>query len=159
MRHFLIALGTVAALSSTPALLQAQLSLGPTLAINDGDIGIGATIGAPMEAVGEGIRFMGDFLYYFPDIGTYLEINANLTYDFPLDESTIVPFVLAGLNFGRSSREVAGVTLTNTDVGLNLGGGIVFDAGRFRPAVGGRFILRTGSPFVVFATLPFALGG
>ena len=46
----------------------------------------------------------------------------------------------------------------HTDLGLNLGGGVEFDAGTFRPVVGVRLELSVGESFVVFAALPFQLG-
>jgi len=160
MRRTLGGIVTIAMLALVPSMLQAQTTLGPTLAMHDdGDLGIGATLGAPMASLGEGIGLMADFLIFFPDAGSYFEVNANLTYDFPLENSTVVPFVLAGLNIGRASVDVPGVGSTsNTDLGLNVGGGIAFDAGTFRPSVAGRFRLGDGSGFVVFATLPFVLG-
>lgn len=160
MRKFVVGIAAVAALSLNPVASQAQVTLGPTLAMHDdGDLAIGATLGAPMASLGEGIGLMADFLIFFPEVGSYFEVNGNLTYDFPLENSTVVPFVLAGLNIGRSSVDtgIAG-TFSSTDAGLNIGGGVAFDAGTFRPSVAGRFRLGDGSGFVVFATLPFVLG-
>ena len=100
------------------------------------------------------------FLIFFPDAGDYLEFNGNVTYDLPLAESTAVPFVLAGLTIGRSSVEVPlGGTVSDTAARLNLGGGIEFDAGTLRPTAGVRVEFGDGDAFVLFATLPFALGG
>ena len=162
MRRTLGGLVTIATLALAPSMVQAQTTLGPTLAMHDdGDLAIGATLGAPMASLGEGIGLMADFLIFFPDAGSYFEVNANLTYDFPLENSTVVPFVLAGVNIGHASVDtgVTGVgTVSDTDAGLNVGGGIAFDAGNFRPSVAGRFRLGGGTGFVVFATLPFVLG-
>ena len=161
MPKYLIGLAATVLISLTPVVSQAQLTLGPTVAYHDDfDIGIGATVGALIPSFGPGIGFMGDFLYFFPDGGVdYFELNGNVTYDFPLPESTVVPFVLAGLNVASSSRDVpGGGEVDDTEVGLNLGGGLAFDAGSFRPTVGGRFQLDGGEGFVFFATLPFKLG-
>jgi hypothetical protein len=159
MRRTLGGIVTIATLFLAPSLVHAQTTLGPTLAMHDdGDLGIGATLGAPMASLGEGIGLMADFLIFFPEVGSYFEVNANLTYDFPLENSTVVPFVLAGLNIGRWSVDTGLGSGSDTDLGLNVGGGIAFDAGTFRPSVAGRFRLGDGSGFVVFATLPFVLG-
>lgn len=157
MRKFMIGLGVAAFLAIVPVGLEAQAQLGPTLALHDDfDFGIGATLGFRAPGIGEPVGFMGDFLIFFPDRDglDYLEFNANLTYDFPLEDSPIVPFALAGLNVARVSGDAV---INDTSVGVNLGGGIVFNAGSFRPAVAGRFEVNGGEGFVIFATLPFQL--
>ena len=160
MRRFWIGLGAIALLSLTPAPSQAQLTLGPTLGMHDnGDFAIGATVGSPMDAVGEGVRILGEFLLFFPEVGSYFEISGNLAYDFPVADPTVLPFVIAGLNIGRFSIDAGSFGGgSSTDLGLNIGGGIAFDAGNVRPTVGGRFTVRDGGGFVFFATLPFAVG-
>lgn len=134
----------------------AQVQLGPTLALSDEfDFGIGATLSAQAPQLGESIGFLGELLFYFPDNRDFFEINGNVTYAFPLAESTLLPFVLGGLNVGRASSDLGG---GNTEVGLNIGGGITFDLESFRPSVGGRFVLGGIDHFVFFATLPFEVG-
>ena len=153
---------SVAVLAVAPGLSQAQVTLGPTLAFgDDAHLGIGATVRAPLSAFAEGIGLMADFIFFFPEqTGVdYFEINGNVTYDFPVQSSTAVPFVLAGLNFARGSVDVSGISIRNTELGLNLGGGVEFDAGTFRPLFGVRIELKGGAQFVVFASLPFRLGG
>lgn len=164
MRKHVLGLGILAVVAIAPAAAEAQATLGPTIAWHDDrDVGIGATFGVPVVALDPGIRFIGDFIFFFPgDDGLadhdYWEINGNLTYDFPLEESTAVPFVLAGLNIAhRSLTFLDGRDRSDTDVGLNVGGGITFDAGTFRPSLGGRFELGGGEGFVFFVTLPFEL--
>ena len=137
---------------------EAQVQIGPTLAISDEvDFGLGATLSAQAPQLGEALGFIGEFIVFFPDDGDYFEINGNVTYSFPLAESTVLPFALGGLNIGRAS---AG-DFSNTEIGINLGGGITFDAGSFRPSVGGRFAINDllNDHFVFFATLPFEVGG
>ncbi|MDH3271433.1 MAG: hypothetical protein OEN56_08890 [Gemmatimonadota bacterium] len=152
----------VAALVIAPAAVSAQVQIGPTLAFHDDfDFGIGATFGAQAPQLGEGIGFMADLIIFFPstDGVDYFEINGNVTYDFPLENSTVLPFALGGLNIARASVDAGTLgSVSNTEIGLNLGGGIVFDAGSFRPAVGGRFEVNGGEGFVLFATLPFQVG-
>lgn len=158
-------LGVVAfaVIALTPSASQAQVTLGPTLTWGDSDLdfGIGAQLEAALPAIGTGIGLMTDFVIYFPDGPVdYFEINGNLTYDFPLENSTAVPFVLAGLNLARISGDLPLLgDISDTQLGLNLGGGIRFDAGNFRPTVGGKFEIEGGEAFVVFASLPFKIGG
>lgn len=143
------------ALALAPGQSQAQATLGPMLAYHDDAeaFGIGAVLGVPFDALGPGVGFMADFIWFFPDLVDYLEINGNITYDFPLENSTVVPFVLGGLNIARFSNGGS-----NTELGLNLGGGIEFAAGTLRPQVGLKIELEGGESFVIFGTLPFALG-
>lgn len=153
---------TITGLAAAPSLNAqgTQATLGPTLAWeNDLDIGIGATLRAPLPDLGDGIGIMADFLIFFPDVGDYFELNANITYDLPLEESTALPFLLAGLTIGRSSLEVLGQSESDTAARLNLGAGLEFDAGTLRPTAGLRIELGDGDAFILFASLPFALGG
>jgi hypothetical protein len=145
----------LAVFALAPGEGQAQVTLGPTVAFHeDFDFGIGAALGLPLDSFGPGFGFLADVIWFFPEFFDYLELNGNVTYDFPLEDSTIVPFVLGGLNVARAS----GGGTSNTELGLNLGGGIEFDAGTLRPTVGLRVELSGGEGFVIFATLPFVVG-
>ena len=148
----------LAALIATPATTEAQTTIGPTVAYDaDAKFGIGATLGTALTSAGEGFGVLADFLLFFPDGPiNYMEINANVTYDFPLENSTIVPFLLGGLNIARVSSDV--VSVSSTELGLNLGGGIDFDAGNFRPTAGVRAEVNGGEALVFFITLPFQTG-
>ena len=156
MRRLISGFAVAAFFAFAPSGADAQVQLGPTLAFSDEvDFGIGATLSAQAPQLGEGIGFLGEFIFYFPDNVDFFEINGNVTYAFPLAESTVLPFALGGLNIGRISSDFGG---GNTDVGVNLGGGISFDLGSFRPSVGGRFVLGDFDHFILFATLPFEVG-
>ena len=150
----------ILALWAAPPPLHAQMTLGPTVAWeSDLDFGVGATIRAPLPSMGDGVGIMGDVLIFFPDLSDYFEINGNMTYDLPLQESTALPFVLAGLTLGRTSGEVLGVSFSDTALRLNIGAGVEFDAGTLRPSAGVRIELGNGDAAVFFASIPFALGG
>lgn len=159
MRKRLAGLAIIGLWAAAPPL-QAQMTLGPTVAWEaDLDFGIGGTLRAPLASVGEGVGIMADFLIFFPDLSDYFEINGNLTYDLPLQESTALPFVLAGVTIGRTSGEVLGISFSDTAVRLNIGGGVEFDAGTLRPSAGVRIELGDGDAVVFFASIPFAIGG
>lgn len=160
MARTLRALAVAAALVAVPGFAEAQATLGPTLAYHDDfDLGIGAALTLPLEAVDPAIGVLADFIIFFPEQDfDYFEVNGNMTYDFEIEDSNVVPFALAGLNIARVSIDVAGVSDSNTDMGLNLGGGLKFNAGNFRPMVGLRLVFRDNSGFVIFGSLPFALG-
>lgn len=154
-------LGAVAVLALAPLPAQSQIYLGPEVAWNDdADLGIGAGVEFDLPSLYPGIAFHGDFLYFFPgDNFDYFELNANLTYDLPLEDVAVVPFGLAGLNIGRASvdtdSDIPGFdSASNTDVGLNLGAGVKFNVGSFQPRVAARFALGNDT-FTIFALLPF----
>ncbi|MEJ2538547.1 MAG: hypothetical protein P8188_00970 [Gemmatimonadota bacterium] len=156
---FGLVLATVLALAPRPA--QGQVLLGPEVAWNDdADLGVGAGIEFDLPNLYPGIAFMGDFLWFFPgESFDYFEFNTNLTYDFPLEETTVVPFALAGLNIGRVSYDDDRILEDgdgNTDVAFNLGGGLKFGLGSFRPRVAARFALGNDN-FTLFGFLPFQL--
>lgn len=159
MRKLVSGFAAAALLAFAPLGAQAQVQIGPTLAVSDEvDFGIGATLSTQAPQLGESLGFMGEFIVFFPDAGDYFEINGNVMYSFPLTESTVLPFALAGLNIARFSSDVG--DFSNTEIGINLGGGITFDLGSFRPSIGGRFTINdlVNDHFVFFATLPFEVG-
>ena len=142
-----------AALLAAPVTVSGQTTIGPVLAYeNDANFGIGASLGTALKDLGNGFGLLADFLIFFPEAGDYLELNGNVTYDFPLENSSAVPFFLGGLNLARASTDLGG---SNTSLGLNLGGGIDFDLGNFRPTAGIRAQLEGGDGLVFFVTLPF----
>ena len=170
MRKLVTGFVVGALLALAPAAAQAQVQVGPTLAFSSDDVGfgIGATLHAQAPGLGEGIGFLGEFLFHFPDGFDFFEINGNVTYAIPLEGSTVLPFVLGGLNISRYSSDVDtgdfgdffGIgDASFTDVGLNLGGGLSFDLGSARPMAGARIAIGDLNRFVVFATLPFEVGG
>ncbi len=161
MKRVGAALLTAIILGVMPSAADAQVTVGPTLAYdNDIDLGLGATLGTALPSLGQGFGLLADILMFFPDgPANYFEVNGNVTYDFPLEGSTIVPYLLGGINIARSSGELLGVSFSDTQVGLNLGGGVDFDAGNFRPSVGVRAEVDGGEALVFFLTLPFQAGG
>ncbi len=149
----------VAASTLSPSTAHSQVYLGPELAWNDdADFGIGAGVEFDLPELHSGVGFVGDFLWFFPgEDFDYFEFNANLTYDLPLEETKVVPFALAGLNVGRVSLDSGGVLEGddgNTDLALNLGGGLKFVAGSFRPRVAARFAVGNDN-LTFFAFIPF----
>ena len=177
MHRKLMSVLVVAALFiAAPQAVFGQVYLGPEVAWNDDfDIGIGAGVEFGLGDVTSGLGLYGDFLWFFPgdvDLGSigkvsqdYFEFNANATYVFPLKDSSVTPFALAGANFGNANIDYEGFgeDIDSSDdgfkVGVNLGGGIQFNLGDFRPRVGARFVLGGYETFTVFGFLPFQIGG
>jgi opacity protein-like surface antigen len=148
---------------AAPNAGSAQVQLGPTLALHDDfDFGLGAALSVQAPSLGERLGFQADLIFFFPDNDAvdYLEINGNVTYDFTLPESTVAPFGLVGLNIARVSVESVGLEdSSNTELGFNLGGGVRFNVGGFRPSIGVRAEINGGEGVVLFATLPFDVAG
>lgn len=117
---------------------------------DDTDLGIGVRLEyVPRSIVGNTPIFSAaHFDYFFPDNGgvfggvdvTYWEINYNVYYQFRAPSLT--PYAGGGLHVSRWSVSVGGVSADNTDVGLNLGGGLKFKTrGKLTPFVEGRFTI------------------
>ena len=135
---------------------------------DDSDFGIGARIeyGLPNLLTNSGpfsrTFLIGSFDYFFPDCPddvdcTYWEINSNLA--IPLVASGIDPYVGAGLNIAHVSAELEGSDLggSDTEVGLNLLGGLRFPLGGVSAFAEGRIELGGGEQFVL--TFGALLGG
>ncbi len=156
--------GVVAAaafLVFAPASAEAQIYLGPQIAFHDdADLGIGAGLEFDLPSVQPGLGYMGDVIIFFPgDDFDYFEINTNVTYDLPLEDAAVVPFVLGGLNIARASFESPGEGGgdSDTELGFNLGGGVKFDAGSLKPRVSARAVLGGSESFTIWASLPFRI--
>lgn len=169
----------VAALFAIPAQVQAQWTIGPAIAWHDDfDLGVGGFAVTPLPALHENMSIGGDFIYYFPDCGgsdsydcSFFELNANLYYSFVTSEDApVTPFVLGGLGIFRYSVDGPSVDTpiggfdfggSSTDIGLNIGGGVAFNAGGggIQPIVGGKLEIKSGTGFVIFGGLGFPVGG
>ena len=88
----------------------------------------------------------------------------DLLYSFPLEEQSVTPWVMAGLNIGRVSAgvdlgELGEASASDTEIGPNVGGGVTFGSGRMQPFAGGKLELGGGEGFVLFRGLAFSTGG
>ena len=170
IRKLCVIVGAAVLFAGAPQQAQGQVLLGPSVAFSsEYDFGVGATLMFGLPSVTPGLGVMGDFYIYFPDNFDYWEFNANATYDIQVRNSKVAPFVLAGLNIGHASVAVDGIpelpdfdfSDSTTDIGFNLGGGIAFDVGKFRPRVTAKVILGgvESGAFAVMGTLPFVIAG
>lgn len=126
LRNFLAiaALGLLAL--SGPTEARAQTMFGAEAMVGtDTEFGLGGRFHVDLAPGVRNLEVMGSFDYFFPDGPTdYWEINGNVWYRIPVrGNSTAVPYVGGGLNIGHLDREA---TEDDTDVGLNLGGGLRF---------------------------------
>lgn len=130
---------------------------------DDTDLGIGARLelGLPNLLTSQGplsnTFLIGSFDWFFPDFCdniddcSYYEFNANLAV--PITASTIDPYAGAGLNIARMSV----LDASDTEVGLNLLGGLRFNLGGASAFGEGRFVLGGSEQFVL--TLGVLVGG
>lgn len=130
---------------------------------DDTDFGLGARLelGLPNLLTTQGpfsnTYLIGSFDWFFPDCNecTYWEINANLAV--PITATSIDPYAGAGLNIAHISVETGVGDVSDTEVGLNLLGGIRFDLGTLGAFTEGRFELGGGEQFVL--TFGVLVGG
>ena len=140
MRKLIAAVALVGMLL-VPATAEAQTTIGPVAGFHDDfDFGIGGFLGIPV-----------------PSLDPNLSINGDVVYAFEVDEDTpVLPFAMAGLNIARLNPDVGN---GDTEMGLNLGGGIGFRAASVQPFVGAKFEIGDNDGFVVFGGIGFPLGG
>lgn len=135
-----------------PRASEAQVYIGPQVAAgSDSDFGVGGRLLANIENAN--LEFVSDANVYFTEGPVdFWELNGNVFYHFHLPESpNILPFLGGGLNV---------MTATNgnsqTEAGLNLGGGIRFPAEGVTPYFEGRWVASDFDQFVV--TVGFLFG-
>ena len=171
MSRRLLLPGLLLAVALLPARAQGQFAVGPIGAFHDDfDFGVGAVVMFPLESLHESLSFMGDFTYFFPGIDnlSYFEINPGVIFEFPLEDSSILPFAMGGLNIARISFDFGlgdlgeilpgfSFDTSSTEIGLNIGGGIKFGSSNNLIA-GARVELGGGEGFVIFGAFPFPIG-
>lgn len=92
----------------------------------------GATFGGGMQfGVSERLLFAAEvgYLTLEGDNTSGVSVDLNAHYLFSSNDSRVAPYLLGGLGIIRSSVSVGNFSASNTDAGLNLGGGLRFDAG------------------------------
>jgi hypothetical protein len=161
MRKLLCVVALVGMMSA-PVAVQAQMTAGPALGYHTDaeSIGVGGFLSIPVPQLSPGFAIVPNFIWWFPDAGSLFEVNGDVAYNFPVAaDSPVAPFAFAGLNIMRASVDIGNQTFSNTDVGLNLGGGVQFNAGSLAPIAGAKFEIQDGTGFVIFGAIGFAIGG
>ncbi len=167
MRRCAVLLAGLALLQLAPAKVEAQVSFGPLVAWGDDtDLGVGGRVD-----IGLGNAFgvdSGPFqnlfastgaTYFFIDCDecSYFEINGNLAVPFTLEGSSVEPYAGSGIHIARSSSDVENpfVEDDNTEVGLNLLGGIFFPLSDLRGFAEAKFEIVGAEQFVLSAGILF----
>jgi hypothetical protein len=137
---------------------EAQTIIGGLGAYNtegDGVFGLGAFGSIPLPQLHPNVSINPSFVLYFPEVGTLWEVNGDVVYRFDLSgDQGFVPFALGGINIYRFSYE----GFSSTDIGLNLGGGLIFPMESIRPVAGAKFEIQDGTAFVIFGGIGFPVG-
>lgn len=142
--------------AAVPLSSHAQFKVGPRATIDVGDIeefAIGGDVRYDLSQVDAPIQLSGAFDFYFADdvqVGTeeasrtVFTVDLNGHYVFPT-EGTISPYAGAGLGITSVSIDIDTPTGDfggdDTDIGLNVVGGVEFQTGSVRPFAQGQFTL------------------
>jgi len=152
MRRVLVLAALASTLASTALVfhageVRAQTTFGAQAMFgSETDLGIGGRLQVPLGPQVP-LDFQGGVNLFFPDgPGEYFEVNANLWYDIPTSGATnVVPYVGGGINLGH--QRISG--FSDTDVGLNLGGGARFVFANTTPFIEARFVVSGSEQFVI----------
>lgn len=160
MRRLLVAV-CLAAFLLVPSAAYAQLDLGGQLSWgDDADFAVGGRVvlGIPSEQVP--LEAIGTFDYFFPDEDglNYWELNTNVVYRIPVQVPMLTPYAGAGINIAHASLDTDGVDVSDTEVGINLLGGVKYNAGPVTPFGELRFELDGGEQFVLSLGVLFNVG-
>jgi len=123
----------------------------------EGQFQAGATYGFTEEISGA-----ADVIFFFPENIDWFEFNANGHYKFLAEEGMSV-YGLAGLNYVSISVDIpsfngsGGGSVSNSEIGLNLGGGAEFDVD-FANIYGElKYVLSNADQLVLSAGLRFPI--
>ena len=158
MKRLVTVLGSVVVLALGAPEVRAQVRLGGEVSYGDSyDVAIGARLVASLRSMipGPSLAFHASFDYFFPDVEglTYWEINPGIVYGIPVRSPGFSPYLGGGLNIAYASSDLTDAS--DTDLGLNVMGGLQFGAARLRPFVEARLTISGGDQFVLTGGLLF----
>jgi opacity protein-like surface antigen len=176
MKRYAILLAGLALVHLAPAQAEAQVNFGPYVAWGDNaDLGIGGRVDVGLgNAFGvDSGPFQNLFLnsgvtYFFIDCDeggfdeidcSWIEINGNLAVPFTLGGSSLQPYAGTGIHIARVSFDYSDNPLVDdvddTEVGLNILGGVFFPISDLRGFGELKFELGGGEQFVLSAGILF----
>jgi hypothetical protein len=153
MKRVLRSIVTVVTVSvlglSGAAEVQGQAMFGAEVLFGtETDLGIGGRVHIDLGSGVPNLEFQGAFDLFFPDgPADYWEINGNVWYRIETrGGSSAVPYVGGGLNIGhRDAPDFGG----DTDLGVNLGGGVRFPFENTTPFIEARFTVGGAEQLVI----------
>src|SRR5262245_21062540 len=90
------------------------------------------------------------FDYFFQSNVTIFDICGDAIFAFDVHQELLSPYAFTGLNITHASVDTGVGSASDTRVGLNLGGGVVFlPKTRIQPFAELRFTIQDGSPIVL----------
>lgn len=120
----------VAVTSTTQVQAQEKgdMAVGAQFALGTGDSFTNVGLGAKFQwNVIDRLRLEPSFNFFFKkDFVSMWDLNANVHYQFPV-AAKVDLYPLAGLSVLGAKASVLGFSTTDTEIGLNLGGGVDFD--------------------------------
>lgn len=151
---------SLAGILMLPVAAAAQIdAVAPQLSFGDkADLGVGVRFMFGTQGWHPDSEIQVGLDLFFPDEppGTdlgYFEVNANLVRSFRLGgNSTLLPYAGAGFNIARLSASSDGVSFSersDTELGVNILGGLRFNLARYDPFVEVRFELGGGEQGVL----------
>lgn len=149
-----VMLGIAAAFAIGASQVEAQ-AIGPQITWgSDADLAVGARIelGLPNLLTSSGplssTFLIGSFDYYIDcEECSLWEVNGNLAV--PVAASSLNPYLGAGLNVMRFSTDFAGLDVSDTEIGLNLLGGLKFPIGSLSAFGEGRLTVSGSEQFAL----------
>lgn len=143
----LVALVALGGLLAGPGDGRAQVQAGAQLLFgSETDFGLGVLVNAGLGTTAP-LDIAGSFNLFFPDgPRDYWELNGNVWYRFNTPGNG-VPYAGGGLNIGHLGGN--GESSSDTQLGLNLGGGYRFTYSSTSPFVEARFTVAGHEQFVI----------
>ena len=143
--RLLLGLLALLALVFSPARASAEVSIGPHLGINfdwDEPV-IGGEVRADLAQLSPSVQLQIDptLSLAFPGDGTIFDLSVNLPFQFTINDSVLRPYVAPGLAFLHWS----GHRGSDSNLFLNLIGGLLFDLGSVDPFVQLKVMIPHGS--------------
>jgi hypothetical protein len=158
----LLAVG-ITALGSADA--QAQVFIGPYVGYNldAEEVYFGANVYAPLPVVIGKSQLVANpgFDYYpFIDNATLWALNLDVLYPIPVESPSFTPYIGSGLLIQRVSIDIAGISASETDVGLNLRGGSMFGtSGPVKPFAEAVLVIADESGLLLKGGVYIEIGG
>lgn len=154
---------------------QAQVAFGPQVSYGtDSDLGVGARVELPVGgmitqdagSMMAGLKAIGSFDWFFLDCDddafggvevdcSYWEANVNGAVPFVIEGQGFSPYLGAGLNIAQVAVEVGDFDESETEIGVNILGGLNFPLGGLAAFAEGRIELGGGEQFVISAGVLF----
>ncbi len=168
----LVGVGSNASAADRPLSFGVQGSYGS----DDTNFAIGGRLVLDLGSQVENVEVVGTFDYFFPSVADdvdipgidfdvkYWEANANVIYKYPLSGSSMVPYGGVGLNYAHASASASvdlgdlgdyGMSESESDVGLNILGGVLFGTGSTKFFVEAKIEAGGGELFVVSGGIRF----